>query len=73
MDTLIKWLDEKRGRRGDLAASLKITPGALSQWNQVPHDRVLDVERVTGISRHELRPDLSRIFVEPAPSKESAA
>lgn len=72
MDTLIKWLDEKRGRRADLAASLKITPGALSQWTQVPHDKVIEVERVTGISRHLLRPDLSKIFVAPEQAKESA-
>jgi len=31
---------------------------AVSQWKKVPAERVLDVERVTGISRHELRPDV---------------
>lgn len=36
----------------------EITPQAISQWKQVPHDRVLDVERATGVSRHRLRPDL---------------
>lgn len=35
-----------------------ITPQAISQWEQVPHKRVLDVERATGVSRHDLRPDL---------------
>lgn len=35
-----------------------ITPQAVSQWKQVPAERVLDVERATGVSRHRLRPDL---------------
>ena len=35
-----------------------ISPQAISQWKQVPAERVLDVERATGISRHDLRPDL---------------
>lgn len=36
----------------------EITPQAVSQWKQVPAERVLDVERATGVSRHRLRPDL---------------
>ena len=36
----------------------RITPQAISQWGKVPAERVLDVERVTGVSRSELRPDL---------------
>ena len=39
-----------------------ISPQAISQWRQVPADRVLEVERVTGIPRHDLRPDLAAIF-----------
>lgn len=35
-----------------------ITGPALSQWRHVPVMRVLDVEAVTGIPRHELRPDI---------------
>lgn len=35
-----------------------ITPQAVSQWKRVPPDRVIEVERITGISRHELRPDV---------------
>ena len=47
-----------RGMRVHLAKELGITPGAISQWAQVPADRVLDVERITGVSRHRLRPDV---------------
>ncbi len=35
-----------------------ITPQAVSQWRKVPPTRVIPVERVTGVSRTELRPDL---------------
>jgi len=34
-----------------------ITPQAISQWDQIPLNRVFDVERATGIPRAELRPD----------------
>jgi DNA-binding transcriptional regulator YdaS (Cro superfamily) len=35
-----------------------LRPQAVSQWTQVPAERVLEVERITGISRHDLRPDV---------------
>ncbi|MGX5776971.1 Cro/CI family transcriptional regulator [Methylorubrum zatmanii] len=41
-----------------LAAKLGITLPAITQWRQVPATRVLEVERITGVSRHELRPDI---------------
>ena len=34
-----------------LARKLGITPQALSQWDRIPHLRVLDVERITGVPR----------------------
>jgi DNA-binding transcriptional regulator YdaS (Cro superfamily) len=36
----------------------KITSQAVSQWRRVPAERALEVEALTGISRHELRPDV---------------
>lgn len=42
----------------ELAAPLGITAQAISQWDEVPPLRVLAVERASGVSRHELRPDL---------------
>ena len=41
-----------------LAVELGITHSAVSQWRRVPAERVLAVERLTGVSRHDLRPDL---------------
>ena len=58
MEQLWHWLNEERGRRQALARALSIGPSALSQWHQVPAERVLDVERLTGISRYELRGDI---------------
>jgi DNA-binding transcriptional regulator YdaS (Cro superfamily) len=51
---------EPRGRRAALARRLKITHAAVRQWDlrRIPALRVLAVERLTGISRHSLRPDL---------------
>ncbi len=72
MKTLTLWLDEERGRRIALAASIGVVPSALSQWKQVPADRVLDVERLTGISRHDLRPDVfGDATPNPAPKREA--
>jgi DNA-binding transcriptional regulator YdaS (Cro superfamily) len=49
---------------------LDITPGAISQWHRVPAERVIEVERLTGIPRSELRPD---IFGPPSEAATSTA
>ncbi len=41
-----------------LADKLGLTAQAVSQWDSVPSDRCLEVERVTGVTRYELRPDI---------------
>jgi DNA-binding transcriptional regulator YdaS (Cro superfamily) len=41
-----------------LAKLIGVTRSAISQWKRVPAERVLQVEKATGVSRHELRPDL---------------
>lgn len=46
------------GKAVYLATQLGITPQAIHGWRRVPADRVLEVERVTGVSRETLRPDL---------------
>ncbi len=47
-----------------------ITPQAISQWKTCPVNRVLQVESATGVSRHDLRPD---VFGARQPAEASAA
>lgn len=49
---------EKSGSVTALAEYLGIKSQAVSQWRRAPAKRVLDIERASGVSRHELRPDL---------------
>ena len=49
---------EAAGGWAALARALQKTRGGIWQWKQVPAERVLAVERATGVSRHQLRPDL---------------
>ena len=48
----------------DVARKLEVDKATVTRWAQkeIPPGRVLDVERVTGIPRQELRPDLAKIF-----------
>lgn len=58
MDKLTTWMKTERGRLAELATACGITHAAILQWTRVPSERVVTVERVTGIPRIELRPDL---------------
>ncbi len=58
MDILRQHLKSERGRFKHLAEAIGVFPSAISQWTKVPAERVLAVEEATGISRHDLRPDL---------------
>ena len=56
-------MDLIRARRGllaEVAHSLGLTRAAVVKWPQVPAERVVEVERITGIPREQLRPDLYR-------------
>jgi DNA-binding transcriptional regulator YdaS (Cro superfamily) len=46
------------GKAVHLATQLGITPQAIAGWRRVPAERVIDVEKATGVSRQVLRPDL---------------
>lgn len=49
--------DRKLAQR--IADACGVTREAVWQWQeQIPAKRVLDVEKITGIPRHKLRPDL---------------
>lgn len=59
-----------------LAEALSISSQAVSQWKRIPAERVIDVERVTGVVRQTLRPDLypaEATATTPKPSKSRAA
>lgn len=58
MEKLITYLDGERGRRARLAETLGISQAALSVWRNIPAEHVLKIETATGISRHDLRPDV---------------
>jgi len=49
---------EKAGGAAELAKILGISSQAISQWTRVPVNRVLAVEALTQVPRHELRPDV---------------
>lgn len=51
----------RRGAIANLARGLGITHAAVRQWgDRIPAERVVEVERLTGIPREALRPDLYR-------------
>ena len=41
-----------------LGKALGLSKGAVSNWSEVPLDRVNDVARLTGVPREQLRPDV---------------
>ena len=60
MSAILKAID-KAGGIAPLAKSLAVSYQAVQRWrnqDHVPAERVLAVERETGVPRHELRPDL---------------
>ena len=46
------------GGASKLSRQLGISKQAVAQWWEVPPIRVLAVEAASGISRHDLRPDI---------------
>lgn len=68
MDKLKNWISLGRGRAAMVAdVCIKadgkpVTRSAVLQWRAVPLEYVTAIEGLTGISRHELRPDMSTVF-----------
>ena len=48
------------GGQSALADKLGIRPQAIGQWRKIPAERVVEVEKATGVPREKLRPDLYR-------------
>jgi Uncharacterized protein conserved in bacteria, prophage-related len=69
MDEALERAKKNVGGPAALAKALGgITSQAVSQWKKVPPERVIEVERISGVSRHELRPDIFG----PAPQETAA-
>jgi DNA-binding transcriptional regulator YdaS (Cro superfamily) len=60
MTPLQQFQSSKRGNLAELARELGVDKSTVTRWaaGQVPVERVNDVSRITGIPRHELRPDI---------------
>lgn len=59
----------KLGGPSAAGRALGISSQAVGQWRRIPPERVLQIEQLTGISRHDLRPDIYG----PKPAKTEAA
>ncbi len=57
-DPVIERVADTVGGIVSLSLALGLSRGAVSQWKKVPAAWVLEIERMSGISRYELRPDV---------------
>ncbi|MBD3844246.1 helix-turn-helix domain-containing protein [Bosea sp. SSUT16] len=57
-DIALRKAIEAAGGPVALSRELGVSSQAIAQWKQAPPLRVIDIERITGISRHDLRPDV---------------
>jgi DNA-binding transcriptional regulator YdaS (Cro superfamily) len=57
-DEVMRQLLGQPGAGYELARLLKIKPATVYNWKRVPEARVNSVCQVTGLTRHQLRPDL---------------
>jgi hypothetical protein len=55
---IVREAAERVGGVNELAQKLGVSRQALYQWAEVPVERARDLERVSGISRRRLRPDV---------------
>lgn len=58
MISVVQEAADRVGGISELARRLGITHPALYHWPRVPANRVLQIEKLTGISRHDMRPDI---------------
>jgi DNA-binding transcriptional regulator YdaS (Cro superfamily) len=58
MKAIVKQAIKAFGSKAKTARALGVTRSAISQWRNIPVNRVIDIEKITGIPRAELRPDI---------------
>lgn len=70
MSNLVEKLKARGIKLVEVAGAAGVDKSTVTRWLQhrIPAERVLDVERITGVARHELRPDIY-----PAPQSDEAA
>lgn len=69
----IKLAASKVGGIVKLSLILGLSRGAASLWKRVPPQHVLEVERITGVPREVLRPDLYPVEPRRRPPEKAAA
>jgi DNA-binding transcriptional regulator YdaS (Cro superfamily) len=61
-NSLKDWRVEAKMTTEEAARAATVTDATWSRWEtgsrKVPAERVLQIERMTGVSRHDLRPDV---------------
>ena len=63
-------IDRAGGPRA-VSREVKLTRQAVAKWEEIPPRHVLALERLSGVSRHDLRPDI--YGPKPGPLRRSAA
>lgn len=58
MRLAIKQAVGKLGSQTLVARRIGVTRQAMAQWSRVPAEHVLMMEKISGVSRYELRPDV---------------
>jgi len=58
MHRAVKAAVDKHGSRAAVAERLGITRQSMDQWEQTPPKHVLEMEKLSGVSRYDLRPDV---------------
>jgi DNA-binding transcriptional regulator YdaS (Cro superfamily) len=59
-DKGLKLAIDAAGNHHRLAEMLGVSRQAIEMWKNVPTHHIIDVERLTGVPREQLRPDLYR-------------
>lgn len=61
-NTIKEWRERQGLKAVEAAVAVEVTPAMWSRWENgtrpIPAERVPHLSRITGIPRHELRPDL---------------
>lgn len=58
MNQITKTAIQKAGGPAAVSRECNLSRQAVAKWDEIPPKHVLAIERLSGISRHELRPDI---------------